>query len=71
MWFIGVEVEQETSAPPPKKNPGSAPVNALSLITRESRSAFKVNQATARETFSQISFCYDLETTFITEYLQG
>ena len=27
MWFIGVEVEQETSAPPPKKNPGSAPGN--------------------------------------------
>ena len=25
MWFIGVEVEQETSAPPPKKNPRSAP----------------------------------------------
>ena len=25
MWFIGMEVEQETSAPPPKKNPGSAP----------------------------------------------
>ena len=25
MWFIGVEVEEETSAPPPKKNPGSAP----------------------------------------------
>ena len=24
-WFIGVEVEQETSAPPPKKNRGSAP----------------------------------------------
>ena len=31
MWFIGVEVEQETSAPPPKKNPGSAPdLKALS-----------------------------------------
>ena len=29
MWFIGVEVEQKTSAPPPKKNPGSAPANAL------------------------------------------
>ena len=29
MWFIGVEVEQETSAPPPKKNPGSAPENNL------------------------------------------
>ena len=25
MWFIGVEVEQETSAPLPKKNPGSTP----------------------------------------------
>ena len=25
MWFIGVEVEQETSAPPLKKGPGSAP----------------------------------------------
>ena len=24
MWFIGVEEEQETSAPPPNKNPGSA-----------------------------------------------
>ena len=26
MWFTGVEVEQETSATPPKKNPGCAPV---------------------------------------------
>ena len=25
VWFIGVEVEPETSAPPPKTNPGSAP----------------------------------------------
>ena len=25
MWFIAVEVEQETNAPPPNKNPGSAP----------------------------------------------
>ena len=32
MWFIGVEVEQETSAPPPKKNPGSAPVVYSSVI---------------------------------------
>ena len=30
MWFIGVEVEQETSAPPPKKNPVSAPASGLS-----------------------------------------
>ena len=28
MWFIGVEVEQETSAPSPEKNPGSAPAFA-------------------------------------------
>ena len=38
MWFIGVEVEQETSAPPPKKNPGSAPERflllAIKIITR-------------------------------------
>ena len=33
MWFIGVEVEQETSAPPPKKNPGSAP--ALDEVCQE------------------------------------
>ena len=25
MWLIGVEVEQGTSAPPPRKNAGSAP----------------------------------------------
>ena len=25
MWFIAVEVEQETSAPSAKKSPGSAP----------------------------------------------
>ena len=30
MWFIGVEVEQETSAPPPEKNPGSAPQECTS-----------------------------------------
>ena len=29
MWCIGVEVEQETSAPPPKKNPGSAPADSF------------------------------------------
>ena len=39
MWFIGVEVEQETSAPSPKKNPGSAPavytVSLKSFLNRE------------------------------------
>ena len=37
MWFIGVEVEQETSAPPPKKNPGSAPV--INLLNCGERTA--------------------------------
>ena len=27
MWFIGVEVEQETSAPPPQKKSLSRPCN--------------------------------------------
>ena len=40
MWFIGVEVEQGTSAPPPKKNPGSVPAEAfcvgLNLIPEDS-----------------------------------
>ena len=31
MWFIGDEVEQETSAPPAKKNPGSAPVDTTEI----------------------------------------
>ena len=31
MWFIGVEVEEETSAPHPKKNPGCAPVTVFLL----------------------------------------
>ena len=33
MWFIGVEVDQETSASRPKKNPGSAPDNNNLVIT--------------------------------------
>ena len=33
MWFNGVEVEQETSAPPPKKNPGSAPAQRCHIVS--------------------------------------
>ena len=33
MLFIGVEVEQEKSAPPPKKNPGSAPATNAVQVT--------------------------------------
>ena len=39
MWFIGVEAEQETSAPPPKKNPGSAPVLNTSAVYLHSAAA--------------------------------
>ena len=44
MWFIDVEVEQETSAPPPKKNPGSSPeqiVHAIFEILLEVSEQFK------------------------------
>ena len=34
MWFICVEVEQEKSAPPPKKNPGSAPAGCEKLLQK-------------------------------------
>ena len=40
MWFIGVEVEQETSAPPPEKNPGSAPVTLISTMEFFNSSTF-------------------------------
>ena len=33
LWFIGFEVEQEMRAPPPKKNPGSAPVWLVSSVS--------------------------------------
>ena len=41
MWFIGVEVQQETSAPPPKKNPGSAPVWAMKLAIFQAKKTKK------------------------------
>ena len=34
MWFIGVQVEQETSAAPPKKNPGTAPATAMAIFSK-------------------------------------
>ena len=42
MWFTGVEVEQETSAPPPKKNPGSAPAHPQQLATKARLNAERV-----------------------------
>ena len=40
MWFIGVEVEQETSAPPPNKKPGSAPVFVMFNATQQRERRF-------------------------------
>ena len=43
MWFIGVEEERETSAPPPKKNPGSAPDNLQIIISNIQTNKNKFN----------------------------
>ena len=42
MWFIAVEVQQETSAPPPKKNPGSTPESEE--IRRVKQALYKHNE---------------------------
>ena len=62
MWFIGVEVEQETSAPPPNKNAGSAPVGPLEGLTlstfRGVRSIqFYPLEITQREIIFEIEAC--------------
>ena len=45
MWFIGAEVEQEMSAPTPKKNPGSAPAHVDEISEFESeRTVSKVRK---------------------------
>ena len=49
MWFIGVEVEQETIAPPPKKNPGSAPEMAQT-------SAYRLCSSSVTGYFASIKF---------------
>ena len=48
MWFIGVEVEKETSAPPPKENPGSAPainqsINQSIIQSKSINKSYSVN----------------------------
>ena len=41
MWFIGVEAEQETSAPLRKKNPGSAPAKGIKIHRKQMTSILK------------------------------
>ena len=50
MWFIGVEVEQETSAPPPKKNPESAPALYKQILTERFQAIYLLLVATAANT---------------------
>ena len=58
----GVEVQQETSAPPPKKNPGSAPVGPLEGLTLSTfRGVFLIQfyplEITQREIIFEIEAC--------------
>ena len=59
MWFIGVDVEYETSAPPPKKNPGSAPAGKLHVRAFEKKGMQSI--ATSRklitECFHSCGYC--------------
>ena len=43
MWFIGVEVEQETSTPPPEKNPGSAPAKPVNTDNNGALESVRIN----------------------------
>ena len=49
MWFIAVEVEQETSAPPPKKKPGSAPepYRGLTAVYKQAHLCSRIRVQTA------------------------
>ena len=58
MGFIGVEGEQETSAPSPKKHPGSAPVlcNNISLLAEVSHGMKKNCTACTVRASTGVSF---------------
>ena len=55
MWFIGVEVEQETSAPPPKKSPGSVP-DIQSFLAFSAAAAVQGVIGKAKISFSRLAF---------------
>ena len=59
MWFIGVEVEQETSAPAPKKNPRSALVIPFVCLLP------------VRFLLSSITFFFFFFVLFFWQYLNG
>ena len=63
MWFIGVEVEQETSAPPPKKNPGSAlgTCNCCFCTVLGLKIFHKISPRT-HNNYLQQNHCYDMSS---------
>ena len=68
MWFIGGEVEQETSAPPPEKNPGSASENhyQCDVLTAHGSESFRnwLNRLISSECFCQLAVAYWLLSFF-------
>ena len=69
MWFIGVEVEQETSAPPPKKNPGFAPaLDSRTRTTTSTRFALKFFRVLSKNRHHGILHCtFFTRTVIVTE----
>ena len=56
MWFIGVEVERETSAPLPKKNPGSAPDLYNVLMPSQARTDMEQQTIEGASTSDAVGF---------------
>ena len=70
MWFIGVEVEQETSSPPPKKHPGSAPAFLSRLALKRYSCIRKLKTSTLNSVYV-LPFCRKISCPFIKIYLYG
>ena len=63
MWFIGVEVKQETSAPPPKRNPESAPVEIVDGLSTDLRCSLK-RSLSLRALFGALVALYHVNDVF-------
>ena len=59
VWFIGVEVEQEMSVPPPKKNPGFASGEASKVFL--SQLSNKWGGAFGTQGEQELTFSLDLD----------
>ena len=59
MWFIGVEVEQETSAPPPKKNSGSAPGPSFQLQVKHKGYIERPQRGKKKDKYAHLELLYE------------